>query len=370
MTDTVDLSGRQFGEFVLRERIGEGSFGAVYCCEQPLLGREAVVKVLHPKLHHDDVSVQRFLREAQLASRLDHPYAAHVYAFGLEEHERLLWIAMERVQGVTLKSWLRDHGPMSLEQFVPFFECLAEVVQTAHERGIVHRDLKPSNIMVIERAGRLLPKLLDLGVAKLLGDAVLPQVTQDIIRRAISAELALEPAPRGPKPGVGAQTLTGKWVPPRREHWPAPPSTLSTVDSDSPPSQREGRSWLTSDDATVGSPPYMSPEQWSNAVTVGPGSDLYSLAVVAFEALTGHRPFDGNTLGDYAELHCHGKVPSIGASFPSALDQMFQRALAKRPEERWSTALEMARALRTASGVGTSWADLPRIDAGVRDAWL
>lgn len=101
MTDTLDLAGRSFGEFVLRERIGEGSFGTVYCCEQPLLAREAVVKVLHPRLSHDAVSVQRFLREAQLASRLDHPYAAHVYAFGLEQHDCLLWIAMERVHGVT-----------------------------------------------------------------------------------------------------------------------------------------------------------------------------------------------------------------------------------------------------------------------------
>src|ERR1051325_4150177 len=146
------------GEFVLRERIDEGGFGAVYRCEQPLLGREAVVKVLHQRLRRSDVIVQRFLREAQLASRLDHPYAAHVYAFGIED-DQLVWIAMEMVQGTTLARWLRDRGPLPLDQLVPFFECVAEVVQTAHDRGIVHRDLKPSNVMVIERAGRLLPKI-------------------------------------------------------------------------------------------------------------------------------------------------------------------------------------------------------------------
>ncbi|HET7503255.1 MAG TPA: serine/threonine-protein kinase, partial [Kofleriaceae bacterium] len=212
MTDILDLSGRRFGEFVLRERIGQGAYGTVYCSEQPLLGREAVVKVLHPRLHRDDVSVQRFLREAQLASRLDHPYAAHVYAFGLDERDGLLWIAMERVHGVTLKSWIRDHGRMPLEQLVPFFECVAEVVQTAHERGIVHRDLKPSNMMVIERAGRLLPKLLDFGVAKLVDGAVLPDATPEFMRR-ISPTDGTPDALRSRPPGPS--TITGVWVPPQ-----------------------------------------------------------------------------------------------------------------------------------------------------------
>src|SRR5678816_4164482 len=124
-----DLSGRKIGEFVLRERIGEGGFGAVYSCEQLRLGREAVVKVLHGKLRRRDVIAQRFMREAQLASRLDHPYAAHVYAFGVEEPDRLLWIAMERVRGITLAEWLNTNGPMPLGQFVSFFERIAAVVQ-------------------------------------------------------------------------------------------------------------------------------------------------------------------------------------------------------------------------------------------------
>jgi serine/threonine-protein kinase len=140
----------------------------VYRCDQPLLRREAVIKILHPERRLSPDAVQRFLREAQLASRLDHPYAAHIYGFGVEELDKLLWIAMERVQGVTLADWLTAHGPMPLAQFVPFFERIAVVVQTAHEQGIVHRDLKPSNVMVLDRAGELLPKLLDFGVAKRL----------------------------------------------------------------------------------------------------------------------------------------------------------------------------------------------------------
>src|SRR6185436_21083335 len=75
----AELSGRRLGDFVLHECIGAGGFAAVYRCEQPLLGREAVVKVLHNRLRTSEVVFQRFMREARLASRLDHPYAAHVY---------------------------------------------------------------------------------------------------------------------------------------------------------------------------------------------------------------------------------------------------------------------------------------------------
>src|ERR1043165_7674825 len=162
----LDLAGRKVGEFVLCERIGAGGYGTVYRCEQPALKRAAVVKVMHARRPRSDAAHARFLREARLASRLDHPYAAHVYSFGVEP-DGLHWIAMELVQGVTLGDWLRSHGPMSLDTFVPFFECVAQVVQAAHERSIVHHDLKPSNMMVIESGGRLFPKLLDFGIAKL-----------------------------------------------------------------------------------------------------------------------------------------------------------------------------------------------------------
>src|SRR5688572_3558685 len=118
-------------------------------------------------------SVQRFLREARLASRLDHPYAAHIYAFGAEP-DGTLWIAMELVRGTVLSDYLRASGPLPLERFIPLLERICEVVHSAHEQGIVHRDLKPSNVMVLSRAGRLLPKLLDFGIAKAIEGAVAP----------------------------------------------------------------------------------------------------------------------------------------------------------------------------------------------------
>jgi WD40 repeat protein/serine/threonine protein kinase len=362
VTELDDLTGRTLGEFILRERIDEGGFGAVYRCDQALLGREAVVKVLHQRLRRHDRALQRFLREAQLASRLDHPYAAHVYAFGIEENDGLLWIAMELVQGVTLNRWLQTRGPLPLEQLVPFFERVAEVVEAAHERGIVHRDLKPSNVMVIERAGQLLPKLLDFGIAKLLDGIVLAETTtvpaapdtpagQDTpAEQGAPAEHATPSELAADQP---SQSASLEMTPALTKHRPRAASPCAskiatlTGGTTSPPGSG-ARVRLTRSDATVGSPPYMSPEQWDDAQTVGPASDLYALAIVAYETLTGRRPFEAVTLEEYDELHCHAPVPSLGAGFSPALDRVFQRALAKRPEDRWNSALELAAALRAA----------------------
>src|SRR5207244_9605882 len=138
---------------------GEGGYGVVYRAEQRTLAREAVVKVMHARHDANAHVVQRFLRESQLASRLDHPYAAHIYAFGAEP-DGLLWIAMELVRGTPLSKVLsaQPGGRMPIGRLVGLLDRICEVVHTAHEQGIVHRDLKPDNIMVLSRAGRLLPK--------------------------------------------------------------------------------------------------------------------------------------------------------------------------------------------------------------------
>ncbi len=162
ITEGRPLIGRALGDFIVRDVIGEGGFGVVYRAEQPMLGREAVIKVSSAGTPE---FVQRFLREARLASKLDHPYAAHIYAFG-SETDGVLWTAMELVRGTPLDQLIKQQGPLRLERFLPLFDKLCEVVHTAHEQGIIHRDLKPANVMVLSRAGRLLPKLLDLGIAK------------------------------------------------------------------------------------------------------------------------------------------------------------------------------------------------------------
>jgi serine/threonine-protein kinase len=119
MTD-LGLCGRTLGEFLVLEPIGVGGHGVVYRCEQRELGRDAVVKVLRPRPGDDDAGTERFGREARVASQLEHPFAAHVYAFGVEA-DGVRWIAMEFVRGVTLGAHLKAKGPMPLAEFVPFF---------------------------------------------------------------------------------------------------------------------------------------------------------------------------------------------------------------------------------------------------------
>src|SRR5215468_10443214 len=231
-----DLVGRRLGEFILREQIGRGGYAVVYRAEQRAPQRDVVVKVQLAPHRPNDATRERFLLEAQLASHLDHPYAAHVYASGTTD-DGLLWLAMELVQGATLGEWLEKHGAMRLEQFVPLFESIAEVVQTAHARGIVHRDLKPSNVMVIERGGRLFPKLLDFGIAKVRdGVAVLP-------RESLS---------------------------PRREDDAAVPRAQASPQDAQRTRTGPANFRLTRSGSIMGSAPYMAPEQWNNAHTVGP----------------------------------------------------------------------------------------------------
>ncbi|TMQ12641.1 MAG: serine/threonine protein kinase [Deltaproteobacteria bacterium] len=291
------LEGSALGDFVVVERLGDGGHGVVYRAEQRALGREAVIKVLHERHRDRPETVERFLREARLASRLDHPYAAHIYGFGAEP-DGLLWIAMEHVRGQPLDRWIARHGAMPLERFVPFLERLCEVVHTAHEQGIIHRDIKPANVMVLARAGRLLPKLLDFGVAKAIGD---------------------------------------------------------------PPAAGEAH--------RLGTPAYMAPELWLDPQQADARSDLYAVAALACEVLTGQPVFRGDSLRELAIAHAH-QVPSLGAGFPAALDAAMAHALAKRPADRFASLLEFSAAVRAASGVAGAEAPLPRLDDRLRDALI
>jgi serine/threonine-protein kinase len=207
-----------------------------------------------------------------------------------------MWIAMELVDGMPLRELLRQSGPQPLDTFVPLFERLCEVVQSAHDQGIVHRDIKPANVMVIERAGRLLPKLLDFGVAKLvaLGDAL------------AAAE-------------VGLASAAMDW---RR---------------------------LTHLGQILGSPAYMAPEQWRDAATAGPPADQYALALLAYEALTGARAFAATTVQAFAEQHRVLPLPALPSHLPAALHAVLSRATDKLTERRFSSVTELANAIRCAA---------------------
>src|SRR5689334_22464708 len=319
----MSLSGRRLGQFVVRERLGAGGFGEVFLAGQVDLEREAVVKVLHVRHRGSPQLVQRFIREAQLLSRLDHPYAAHIYAFGAEP-DGLLWIAMELVRGTPLSRILIDEGSVPLARFVPLLERICEVVHGAHEQGIVHRDLKPANVMVLERSGRLLPKLLDFGIAKV--DLREQGLALDVPTTRTPASQTPAPAPIAAPTDDQAATIVSANATPRpasdTEPAPAPHGRITEVG------------------ITMGSPLYMAPEQWRDAARVGPRTDIYGLGVLCYEALTGRTPFTGENTMDLAIAHSAAPVPPLGDGFPAALDGVLARALAKRPDDRYGSALE------------------------------
>ena len=331
LRDAARLVGRRLGEFVVREPLSSGGFGTVYRAEQMTLAREAVIKVMHTSLRASETLIQRFLREAKLASRLDHPFAAHIYAFGAEP-DGVLWIAMELVRGTPLDKLLGAQGPIALERFVPLLERICQVVQTAHDQGIVHRDLKPGNVMVLARAGQLLPKLLDLGIAKLAdeGEPAAPRTDQVAI----------------PDDGDDAFART----------------EAPTPDPD--PARSGGR--LTEEGAIMGSPLYMAPEQWLDAAAADVRTDIYALGVLSYEALTGEAPFTGANRHQIAMAHAQKPAPKLGGDFPRDLDAVLARALAKQPDERFGSALELAAAFRKASGLVDEPASLPRLAEDVR----
>lgn len=148
--------------------------GVVYKARHLTLGRSVALKFLPPHLIPDEAAEQRFLREAQAASALDHPNICTIYEIG--EHEGRLFIAMACYQGETLQRKV-DRGPLPLEEALDYVAQMAEGLACAHEAGIVHRDVKPTNVMVTER-GRV--KLLDFGVAKAVGQVDLTQMGETV----------------------------------------------------------------------------------------------------------------------------------------------------------------------------------------------
>jgi eukaryotic-like serine/threonine-protein kinase len=154
------LRGTRLGPYEISDRIGAGGMGEVYRARDTRLGREVAIKVLPEAAMGDADQRRRFEREARAAAALNHPNIATIHEIG--EHEGTCFIAMELVEGKTLKERLED-GPLSVKELLPLAAQIAAGLAKAHAAGIVHRDLKPGNLMV---TGDGLVKILDFGLAK------------------------------------------------------------------------------------------------------------------------------------------------------------------------------------------------------------
>jgi eukaryotic-like serine/threonine-protein kinase len=159
------------GEYRLLRKLGEGGFGAVYEAEHPLLKRRAAVKVLHRVADKDSDAVLRFISEAQAVNQIRNRHIIDVFSFGKLSDGRHFYV-MDLLEGEPLDRWLKQHGRMDVATALQLLTPIAEALDLAHGAGIVHRDLKPQNIFLAwDSSGETIPKLLDFGMAKLLGES-------------------------------------------------------------------------------------------------------------------------------------------------------------------------------------------------------
>jgi len=168
--DDSDLQpGQQVGEYVVDGKIGEGGFGSVFKATHPLIGKQAAIKVLHRQFSAQAGMVSRFVSEARAVNKIRHRHIIDIFAFGQLEDGRHYYI-MEYLAGLPLDEHLTARGRLTIAEAIPILRAIARALDAAHSKGIAHRDLKPENIFLVEEDdGTMYPKLLDFGIAKLLG---------------------------------------------------------------------------------------------------------------------------------------------------------------------------------------------------------
>ena len=270
-------------------KIGGGGMGEVYLAQDTKLERKVALKILPAELAANQDRMRRFVQEAKAAAALNHPNIAHIYEIG--ESDGVNFIAMEYIEGATLRD--KIHGDRTeLGKLLRFLQHAAEGLARAHAAGIVHRDLKPDNIMVT-RDGHA--KIVDFGLAKLIERHRIPD--------GESGEAATEVMPQHSTPG----TVMG----------------------------------------TVG---YMSPEQAQGKTNeIDQRSDIVSFCCILFEAVTGHKAFDGKDAIDSLNKIIREPVAPISdfrPGLPNHLQRIVRRCLAKDPEGRYQTIKDVSIELR------------------------
>ncbi|HEX8144132.1 MAG TPA: protein kinase [Pyrinomonadaceae bacterium] len=159
------------GRYRIDAKLGIGGMGAVYKGTRLLIGDEVAIKVLHKEQVAVPEAAERFRREAQAAARLKHANAVSVYDFGVSQ-EGLFYLVMELVEGESVRSIIRQRGPLTPTATAEIITQVCAALDEAHRHGIIHRDIKPDNIMVHQGVAGLRVKVLDFGIAKLRDQAV------------------------------------------------------------------------------------------------------------------------------------------------------------------------------------------------------
>ncbi len=168
----VDLEpGQMVGEYRIEEKIGIGGFGTVYRAEHPLIGKQVAVKVLNRSYSSNPQMVSRFVSEARAVNQIRHRNIIDIFSFGVLEDKRQYFV-MELLEGMPFDQYIKSRRRLPPAEAIPILRQVAKALDAAHAAGIAHRDLKPENVfLATDSEGMAFPKLLDFGIAKLLGES-------------------------------------------------------------------------------------------------------------------------------------------------------------------------------------------------------
>ena len=302
-------TGTHLGPYEILGLIGAGGMGEVYRAKDTRLGRDVAIKVLPAEFAAEPDRLRRFEQEARAVAALAHPNILAIHDVGT--HEAAPFIVTELLEGETLRDRL-NAGGLTVSKAVEAAVQIAQGLSAAHAIGIIHRDLNPANV-VVTKVGHV--KILDFGIAKLTQ----PEVTAD---------------PFAPTVGAAPSTDSG---------------------------------------AVLGTMGYTSPEQLRGQ-PADARSDIFSFGCVLYEMLAGRSPFLKATGAETITAIMSEDPPALAASgrqVPPALQEIVHRCLEKRPEDRFSSAHDLALALRAFSGSGQTPATVPDrfLPRGGRGLW-
>ena len=307
-TTAASFTGQIISHYRVLGPLGSGGMGIVYRAVDIKLERGVALKFLPSGLATNPVAFERLQREARAASGLDHPNICSIYELG--EHGGQPFIAMQLLEGQTLREWIeadQQQIPARLSKVLNFAIQIANGLEAAHQRGIIHRDIKPANIFITSRGDA---KILDFGLAK------------QLVEESTAAPIFI--------------------------HTASDTATADISDTSTPAN-------LTRTGATMGTAHYMSPEQ-VRGEKLDARTDLFSLGLVLYEMVTGHRAYPGETGAAVYEAILHREpmpVRQLKPDVPSELERIITHAIAKDRSLRYGSAKDLS-------------ADLENLRAGSR----